>query len=78
MRERKGVRCHPVEGGVCYNFARWLRKFGSIHSRNVGSKLVWDDIAHSCSYIDLSRAKNEAHFNIYSLLKENIKSFLKY
>ena len=37
---------------------------------------MWDDIAHSCSYIDLGGAKNEARFNIYSLLKENIKSFL--
>ena len=25
-----------------------VRKFGAIHSRNVGSTLVWDDIAHSC------------------------------
>ena len=25
-----------------------LRKFDPSHSRNVGSKLVWDDIAHSC------------------------------
>ena len=78
MREGNGVRCHPVEGGVCYNFARWLRKFGSIHSRNVGSKLVGDDIAHSCLYIDLARVKNEARVNIYSLLEENIKSFFKY
>ena len=28
-------------------FRIFLRKFGSIHSRNVGSNLVWDDIAHS-------------------------------
>ena len=33
-------------GGVSYSVAAWLRKFGSIHSRNVGSKLVWDNIAH--------------------------------
>ena len=39
---------------------------------------MWDDIAHSCSYIDLARVKNEARFNIYSLLEENIKSFFKY
>ena len=25
-----------------------LRKFDPSHSRNVGSRLVWDDIAHSC------------------------------
>ena len=24
------------------------RKFDSVHSRNVGCKLVWDDIAHPC------------------------------
>ena len=42
---------------MCYNFARRLRKFGSIHSRNAGSKLVWDDVAHSCSCIDLARLK---------------------
>ena len=29
-------------------FSFVLRKFDSIHSRNVGSKLVWEDIAHSC------------------------------
>lgn len=28
--------------------APWLRKFGFIHSRNVVSELVWDNIAHSC------------------------------
>ena len=39
---------------------------------------MWDDIAHSCLYIDLARVKNEARFNIYSLLEENIKSFFKY
>ena len=31
---------------LAFGFVR--RKFDSIHSRNVGSKLVWDDIAHSC------------------------------
>ena len=30
-------------------------------------------IAHSCSYTDLARAKSEALFNIYSLLKQNLK-----
>ena len=44
----KGVRSHSVGGGVCYSVAPWLRKFVSIHSRKVGSKLVWDDITHSC------------------------------
>ena len=39
---------------------------------------MWDDIAHSCSFLDLATAKTEARFNINSLPKENIKSFLKY
>ena len=40
--------CHLYThcGSVC--FFTWLRKFSSIHSRNVGCKLMWDDIAHSC------------------------------
>ena len=38
----------PSEGWVSHSVAPWLRNFSSIHSRNVGSKLVWDDVAHSC------------------------------
>ena len=48
LGEGEGVRSQPFGGGVGYSVALWLRKFGSIHSRNVGSKVVWNDIAHSC------------------------------
>ena len=48
---REGVRSQPFRGGVGYSVApAWLRKFGSIHSRNVDSKVVWNDIAHSCCW----------------------------
>ena len=40
---KSALRCIA---SLTFGFVR--RKFDSIHSRNVGSKLVWDDIAHSC------------------------------
>ena len=44
----EGIQESAHRGGwVCHSVAPWLRKFSSIHSRNVDSKLVWDDIAHS-------------------------------
>ena len=55
LGEGEGVRSQPFGGGVGYSVAPWLRKFGSIHSRNVGSKVVWNDIAHSCCNWQLSK-----------------------
>ena len=45
-----------------------LNKFFSVGILNFGS------ISHVDNYIDLARAKREALVNIYSLLKQNIKS----
>ena len=44
LASNKSALCRIVS--LAFGFV--LRKFDSIHSRNVGSKLVWDDIAHSC------------------------------
>ena len=41
-----GSGVSPSGGEICYSIALWLRKCGSIHSRNVGSKLEQGSFFH--------------------------------
>ena len=63
------------KGGDLSRDGYYSKKIYSIHSLPC-KNWIWSQLSHNTEiiYIDLARAKSEALINIYSLLKQNIKS----